>query len=51
MSLYSVHHDQLKWGDPEVFRPERFMDTNGKLNTTDDMYFFGSGKRFHLITI
>lgn len=47
MSLYSLHHDQLKWGDPEVFRPERFMDTDGKLNITEDMYFFGSGKRFN----
>ncbi|CAI6348699.1 unnamed protein product [Macrosiphum euphorbiae] len=45
MSLYSVHQDQLKWGDPEVFRPERFMDTNGKINKTEEMYFFGFGKR------
>ncbi|XP_025194392.1 probable cytochrome P450 305a1 [Melanaphis sacchari] len=45
MSLYSLHHDQLKWDDPEVFRPERFMDTDGKLNTIGDLYFFGFGKR------
>nr|UOW66142.1 cytochrome P450 305A1 [Rhopalosiphum padi] len=45
MSLYSVHHNPLKWNDPEVFRPERFIDTNGKLNTIEDMYFFGFGKR------
>jgi cytochrome P450 len=44
MSLYSVHHNPLKWNDPEVFRPERFMDTNGKLKTIEDMYFFGFGK-------
>lgn len=45
MSLYSVHHDRLKWDDPDVFRPERFLDTNGKLNINEDMYFFGFGKR------
>ncbi|XP_060840673.1 probable cytochrome P450 305a1 [Rhopalosiphum padi] len=45
MSLYTVHHNPLKWNDPEVFRPERFMDTNGKLKTIEDMYFFGFGKR------
>lgn len=44
MSLYSVHHDRLKWDDPEVFRPERFLDTNGKLITNKEMYFFGFGK-------
>ncbi|XP_026810566.1 probable cytochrome P450 305a1 isoform X2 [Rhopalosiphum maidis] len=37
MSLYSVHHNPLKWDDPEVFRPERFMDTNGKLNKIEEM--------------
>lgn len=44
MSLHSLHHDRLKFDDPEVFRPERFIDKDGKLiNSLIDMHFFGSG--------
>ncbi|VVC37362.1 Cytochrome P450, E-class, group I,Cytochrome P450,Cytochrome P450, conserved site [Cinara cedri] len=45
MSLYSVHLDQSTWGDPEVFRPERFIDKDGKLISAENMHFFGGGKR------
>jgi len=44
MSLYSIHHDQRKWDDPEMFRPERFIDSDGKLNSVEEMFFFGFGK-------
>lgn len=44
MSLYSLHRDQCTWGDPEVFRPERFIDKDGKLESADNVHFFGCGK-------
>ncbi|XP_051176228.1 uncharacterized protein LOC127291258 [Leptopilina boulardi] len=44
-SLVSVNMDKNHWGDPETFRPERFIDKNGKF--VDDAWAlpFGAGKR------
>jgi len=28
--LYSVHYNPEIWGDPENFRPERFLSKDGK---------------------
>lgn len=33
------------WGDPETFRPERFLDSNGELIFYPDFIPFGLGKR------
>uniref|UniRef100_A0A1Q3FTA0 Putative cytochrome p450 n=1 Tax=Culex tarsalis TaxID=7177 RepID=A0A1Q3FTA0_CULTA len=43
--LKSVHHEQEYWKDPEVFRPERFLDDNGKLHNTERVVPFSLGKR------
>ena len=45
MSTYSVHMDQSYWGDPEVFRPERFITAEGKYRSDDRNIPFGIGKR------
>lgn len=39
--------DKEVWGDPEVFRPERFLDENNKLSSKRDPFFvpFGGGRR------
>ncbi len=37
------HHDREFWGDPEKFRPERFLDEYGDLVPADDP------KRRHLM--
>ncbi|XP_023302400.2 probable cytochrome P450 304a1 [Lucilia cuprina] len=45
-SLYGYHNDKRVWGDPENFRPERFLDDKGKLCLKKDVSFpFGAGKR------
>jgi methyl farnesoate epoxidase/farnesoate epoxidase len=46
ISLWSVLNNPDHWGDPEVFRPERFLDSNGKFIKDEWMINFGSGKRY-----
>lgn len=46
----SVHHDEKFWGDPLVFRPDRFLDDDGKLLPSDHpnrkhLMQFGAGVR------
>jgi methyl farnesoate epoxidase/farnesoate epoxidase len=48
LSLWSVLSDPVHWGDPEVFRPERFLDSKGKFFKDDWMINFGIGKRYCL---
>lgn len=46
MSIESVHKDKEYWGDPYVFRPERFLDAEGNLipGSSDRVLTFGLGK-------
>jgi cytochrome P450 len=46
--LWSVLHDREHWGDPEVFRPERFLDADGRFIKDEFMIQFGAGKRICL---
>ncbi|KAK7793940.1 hypothetical protein R5R35_007703 [Gryllus longicercus] len=43
-NLHAMHHDKELWGDPENFRPDRFLDERGEL-TKDITMPFGGGKR------
>lgn len=43
--LYAFHNEEKLWGDPQQFRPERFI-VDGKLSLKKDVSFpFGAGKR------
>jgi methyl farnesoate epoxidase/farnesoate epoxidase len=44
-NLWSLFHDREHWGDPEVFRPERFLDGNKFFVKDEWMISFGAGKR------
>jgi len=45
-SLFAFHSDSRVWSDPENFRPERFLDSQGKLSLKLDVSLpFGAGKR------
>ncbi|XP_059611495.1 probable cytochrome P450 304a1 [Phlebotomus argentipes] len=44
--LFAFHNDPELWGDPHVFRPERFIGDDGKLCLKKDKSLpFGAGKR------
>ncbi|XP_074548055.1 cytochrome P450 1C1 [Halichoeres trimaculatus] len=47
INQWSVNHDPLKWKDPHVFDPTRFLDENGALDrdVTNNVMIFSSGKR------
>ncbi|XP_077302193.1 cytochrome P450 305a1 [Arctopsyche grandis] len=47
VSLFSVHMDREIWTDPQVFRPERFIGSDGKINDklVDRLMSFGLGRR------
>lgn len=46
MALNTVTKDQEYWGDPEVFRPERFINENGTgITKTERFVAFGQGRR------
>jgi len=43
--IYTSHHDNDTWGDPENFRPERWINTEGKLINHQAYVPFSLGKR------
>jgi len=48
-NIYDAHHDKEFWGDPELFRPERFLDPTGtKIVPKPALMPFSTGKRICL---
>lgn len=43
VNVYSLHMNKELWGDPEVFRPERFLDEKST-NYEDWLFPYGGGK-------
>jgi cytochrome P450 len=45
-NLHYIHHDPAVWGDPENFRPERFLSPDGKtFKKHDALIPFSVGRR------
>ena len=44
LSLYSVLKGEQYWKDPEVFNPERFLDTSGNVQVPEAFIPFGVGE-------
>ncbi|GAB6019106.1 hypothetical protein CHUAL_000727 [Chamberlinius hualienensis] len=44
-NLWSVHNDKKLWGDPENFRPERFLNSEGQCVVPEYLIPFSAGKR------
>lgn len=45
-ALDAAMHDSTVWDQPHEFRPERFLDANGKLSLKKDVSMpFGAGRR------
>jgi len=47
-NLWSVHNDKEYWGDPEIFRPERFINKDGKMIRPECLIPFSTGPRICL---
>lgn len=45
-NLYSAHIDEKYWDDPETFRPERFLNSDGELQRKEAFVPFSIGPRF-----
>jgi len=45
-NAHYIHHDPEIWGDPEQFRPERFLSSDGKtFKKQEALMPFSTGKR------
>ncbi|XP_048644354.1 vitamin D 25-hydroxylase isoform X2 [Marmota marmota marmota] len=44
-NLYSVHFDEKYWKEPEVFNPERFLDSSGYFIKKEALIPFSLGRR------
>ncbi|XP_071524102.1 cytochrome P450 2U1-like [Panulirus ornatus] len=44
-NIWGIHWDKKVWGDPENFRPERFLDESGQVIRSENVVPFSVGRR------
>jgi len=44
-NLWAMTHDDVRYPDPNDFKPERFLNSDGTLNDAAVSYVFGFGRR------
>ncbi|XP_072020581.1 cytochrome P450 2J4-like [Amphiura filiformis] len=44
-NIWAVHHDPDVWAEPDQFKPERFLDEDGKLRQREEFMPFSTGHR------
>ncbi|KAF7346475.1 hypothetical protein MSAN_01875600 [Mycena sanguinolenta] len=44
-NVWAMGHDESKYSNPDEFNPERFLNSDGQLNTDDHILGFGFGRR------
>ena len=44
-NISEVHHDPKTWGDPDVFRPEGFLDVSGQFVKSERVIPYSIGAR------
>ena len=45
INFYSIHMNEITWGDPRVFRPERFIGSKGQYEKHPQLVPYAMGKR------
>ncbi|GFN92621.1 cytochrome p450 2u1 [Plakobranchus ocellatus] len=45
VNFNSVPRDESTWGDPDIFRPDRFLDADGSVIVKKELIPFGIGRR------
>lgn len=49
-NLWACHHDPHYWNDPDVFRPERFLDELGEVHKPEYLIPFSVGKLMDIMS-
>ena len=44
MNITHAHMDTKIWGDPTIFRPERFLDDKMDIINSEKLFAFGAGR-------
>ena len=46
ISQYALHRDPARWPEPDKFRPDRFLETSGKMAPKPESWLpFSAGRR------